>query len=188
MIAVLQGTPGSGKTTALTQLVRTRPGFAFVPELLVPTNTYDDAYFIANDIAKAQKARTQHGVVLMDRDFTSTLAYVMARDGSDAPTAQHVRTALHEALQAGNLLIPDIFFLFHLPPQLSLLRQQPGNTPEWSNPAFVEKVDEHLHQVVAEYIPRGIICDIDGTASEKTVVRQIAEEIRRIKHEATHTS
>lgn len=188
MIAVLQGTPGSGKTTALTQLVRTQPDISFVPELLLPARDSTDDYFFANDMAKAQLAKEQSGITLMDRDFTSTLAFVMARDGVKSASVRTLRTAIDQALVEQALIIPDVFFLFHLPSDLSLERQQASNAPAWSDAAFVEKVDKLLAQVVAEYIPSGIIYHIDGTLPEASVARQILAKIRRSEHETARTS
>lgn len=188
MIAVLQGTPGSGKTTALTRLVRTQPGISFVPEMLLPASAYSDEFFFANDMAKARLAKQQSGVVLMDRDFTSTLAFVMARDGVESASAHMVRTAIDRALTDKKLLIPDMFFLFHLPSHLSLQRQQATNAAAWSDAVFVEKVDTLLSQVIAEYIPCGIIHHVDGTLSETAVAQHILENVRRSEHETAHTS
>lgn len=188
MIAVLQGTPGSGKTTALTRLVRTQPDISFVPELLLPSSDVTDDYFFANDLAKARLATEQSGVTLMDRDFTSTLAFVMARDGADSANVHRLRMAIDQALVDKTLLIPDVFFFFHLPPQLSLQRQQTTNASVWSDAAFVEKVDNLLARVVKEYIPSGIIYHVDGTLPEETVARQILTRVRRSEHEITRTS
>lgn len=188
MKVVLQGTPGSGKTTALQRLVSSEPGFSFVPELLLPFGSATDDYFFANDLAKARRAATLPGVVLIDRDFTSTLAFVTARDGATAASVRKLRRATETALQTGALTTPDLFCLFHVPPQLSLIRQAAWNAAAWSDAAFVERVDSILGQIVAEYIPESIICHIDGTLPEAAVAAHIVDQIRRKTYEATHSS
>jgi hypothetical protein len=74
----VEGLPGSGKTTLVTELARVMPDIRIVPELAIKKpDEVSLSFYLQNDRAKLAMCQSSRQTVL-DRAWPSTAAYVLA--------------------------------------------------------------------------------------------------------------
>ncbi|PSK67589.1 Thymidylate kinase [Micromonospora sp. MH33] len=147
---VLEGMPGSGKTTTADTLAAaghtvvgeyTTPGGATIPVRRHP-HVDDDNAHQANWLIKHQQvtAARMNGSVLSDRDWLSALAYA-ASLGDRALLAARASWA-HGHLTAGHLTVPDAYLIVACAPETSIARRVDRLTPghPWSTRAGLAKL------------------------------------------------
>jgi thymidylate kinase len=88
-VVAVEGLPGAGKTTMIERLAST---FAttVIEEVVVdrasgPTDPHD--FYMANDLIKGRRMRSLTGIVLLDRYWISTAAYMAAAGHERATSA-----------------------------------------------------------------------------------------------------
>jgi thymidylate kinase len=154
-LIVLEGMPGAGKTTiarALDESGRHVLGeYTSATTTTVPLNqhpaVHDDDAHQANWLRKAAQAQAvmvdAGRVVFSDRDWLSSLAYAYSIADTDRGALLSERVAwAHEYLDAGSLLLADIYAVFDLDVTTSLLRRSGTLRHEhpWSQPSALRRL------------------------------------------------
>lgn len=180
MIIGLQGTPGSGKTTALTGLTHRQPvKISGIQEIIdtIPSHATSDNY-LANDIHKwqaAARSTSQH--VVIDRDFTSTLAYCAASSGFNSSEYRELKMNLDMCIAKGKLGLPDHLFRFYLPGKDSIRLQNPDNHESWGDLKFLKIFETALNTIISCYYKNNQITIIDRQFSPLDVIIKIERYI-----------
>lgn len=157
-LIVLEGMPGAGKTTtvrALADLGRHVLGeYTSNTAATIPVGRHpavgDDQAHQANWLRKAEQAsrllagaRETAQVVYADRDWLNALAYAYSIADTDAGDllTERIRWA-NKHIDAGHLLIADVYVLFDLDPATSLRRRAATARPEhpWSHPTPLQRL------------------------------------------------
>lgn len=155
-LTVLEGMPGTGKTTAARTLAQ--QGARVIGEYVTPagaTLAMADHPPVPDDAGHQRNWRIKHhlaatasrtGPVYSDRDWLSALAYAASIDDGGQLLRERCAWASGE-LAAGQLAVADDYVVFHLDPDTSLARRSGRLTPDhpWSLPAA-------LHRLSAFYI------------------------------------
>lgn len=179
MLVVGQGSSGAGKTTALRGLERRLEDATYIPEIVLPFDDAGDGFFIDNDLAKAKAAQETLGqVALVDRDFTSTLAFIAARDGIRSETYKSIERQVVRLIKLGRMSIADTYFLFNVPFEVSAQRQPSTNHPIWLDKDFVEDYDRLSSEIRPHFIPSETIVPVDGTDSPQVVEQFCMESLK----------
>ncbi|CUU60992.1 Thymidylate kinase [Parafrankia irregularis] len=130
-LVVVEGMPGAGKTTLVGQLAAA--GWPTVGEYTTPGGETlalaghppvgDDAGHQGNWLRKATQAGMlrDHGPVVVDRDWTTSLAYA-ASIADTGLLAQRARWAA-EHLHAGDLRVAEVYVVLDIPSTLSITRR-----------------------------------------------------------------
>jgi thymidylate kinase len=185
-VRVLEGMPGAGKTTLLGSVARL--GDPVLQEYTTDTGTVLEAHphhrdedgHLANWLRKCDQTRAHTGLLWVDRDWLTALAWA----ASAGSLAERTRWA-HHHLAAGNLLLPAHWYVLNVPPQVSLHRRRDrllAGHP-WSQPPVLERLHAFyndplapLHQAhpeLAERIATVRYTLIDATATPAEVLRAV---------------
>ena len=162
MIISLQGTSRSGKTTTC-RVMQKKPNYDYVPEIINTDKIKDDLYFLKNDILKHEMAlnKSSNNIdVIIDRDFTSTLAFVLARDGEASVTFIKLKKEIDAQLKKNLLKVPDLVIRVQTSLNDSIYNQPVENDTFWSDKAFVLKFEKALTQIIDHYIPNNRLREV----------------------------
>lgn len=171
MHIVVEGLPGSGKTTLVNSLTK-GTDFVKIDEMIVPiAETADEFMYVEHDIAKCV-LRDYHENTVMDRSYLSTLGYNFANDKyTGSNNFLRIKNRISEELDKGRLSDPDLLIYLTSSIETSLLRQKPENASFWR----VHEMLRYSEQYVLEYLTinhGGNVVYIDGTQSKEEVQNQ----------------
>ncbi|MBC7943615.1 hypothetical protein H7X68_03910 [Candidatus Saccharibacteria bacterium] len=141
MLVVLEGLPGTGKTTAIHRLAEN--GYNIINEIIgsEPVGV-DEEFFIRNDINKYNLIDSNR-INIMDRNFVSTLCYNYCSDKQNGTNNYNrISKKIENALGQGLLSHPDVYILLSCSVEVSKLRQNESNDTMWSKVEFLQLVDE----------------------------------------------
>ena len=176
---VLEGLPGGGKTTIAEQL----GGIPQFPSI-VNHATQNQAPYIQNDIYKSRLTDTMHGPVLLDRDFTSTLAFAYARDQVEGTTYYPAIKTCYQELLGTRLKLGDIYIWLDVSTQESLRRKHDKNHghPYWGDETFLEAMNEFYtkHFEHLQHITNVVKIDTNKTTNPEAtrIVQELLEELQ----------
>lgn len=192
MIIALQGTPGAGKTTACRNLQEKYPNkIIWIHEIIASINDQSSPYdYLENDIKKWQLTQPTNASLhyLIDRDFTSTLAFYLALYGNASKKYTDLKTTVDQHLSKGKLGIADHLFHFTLSAEQSLKRQAASNQKTWQDIRFLKKFEGSLDHILADYYTREAITKIPGSNNEKDVMNIIEKKLSQGTHKIPDTS
>lgn len=181
-IFVLEGLPGSGKTTII-KFFEKDDDFCAINEVLPCDPGYDSPpnrdYFTRSDVLKTEKiTNSQARNYLLDRYFISTLAFNWALDKT-YKTSEYERVFAwyEDGIKKGRLLIPTLTFIIELSGQRSFVRKRRGATEDsdipWHNSKFVEYFKEYYDIYFQEVSPRERALRIKGTETCENIINLI---------------
>lgn len=146
MLAVLEGLPGAGKSTALDFLGQSLDANVIEEIIGVEPVHADELFFVQNDIRKYDRIIYDR-VNLMDRNFISTLCCNECFDRENGTTQYpRVSALLHEAQTNGLLWQPDAYIFLDCSVATSRLRQKRSNAPIWADTSFLRRARDFYHE------------------------------------------
>lgn len=184
MIIVLEGLPGSGKTTLSKRLSNFYDG-THVPEIVRPkTRLCNNEFYFHNDILKYQIAnKNNHILSFMDRNFLSTLAFNYS-DDRISKTSNYKSVVNWLKLQKEQVILyePDIYLYLDLSVEQSLDRQNKDNQDTmWTNRNFLI----YLRKFYIKYLKMILkdkktnVYTLDATSSSKDLLDNIKTIIQK---------
>lgn len=194
MIIALQGTPGAGKTTACRNLQLRHPERIYwVREIITDIDDASGASdYLANDVEKWSKTKTleTYRHFLIDRDFTSTLAFYAALHGRDSGVYRELHASIDHELKSGKLGLADHIFRFALPAEQSIRRQASTNQTVWQDKDFLRRFEGELDHMIAEYYPSERVTKVSWQKDEKYVIKLvetcIANFTQKMQQQSNH--
>ena len=151
MIIVLEGMPGSGKTT-ISNFLKNEHSFGMVPQIIETedgkieaNNKYHQNPFFRSDELKCQLARKlekTHRNVIMDRNYISTLAYNYAVNDKEHHSSFAIASQWYLDNIDFNLIYPTIYIYLKTPLKFCFSRKnrQPDIKSPWTNPSCLKKM------------------------------------------------
>ncbi|OGF26757.1 hypothetical protein A2303_05175 [Candidatus Falkowbacteria bacterium RIFOXYB2_FULL_47_14] len=181
-IFVLEGLPGTGKTTII-KYFKKEDDFCAVNEVLPRDPGYDSPpnrdYFTHSDILKTEKIKNSRAqYCLLDRYFISTLAFNWALDKTyKTREYERVFAWYEDGIKRGRLLIPTLTFIIELSGERSFARKrreaaEDSDVP-WHNRKFVEYFKEYYNIYFREVSPRERAVKIKGTETSENIINLI---------------
>jgi len=175
VIVVLEGMPGSGKTT-IGELLSNKYSFGLVPQIISSCknkievdNKYCQNPFFRSDELKCSLAKDlekTHGKVVMDRNYISTLAYNYAVN--DKKHHSSFALASHWYLDKINskLIYPTMYIYLKTPIKYCFSRKdrQLDTKSPWTDPSCLKKMSyfyENIFPLMETNIPKVIISTDD---------------------------
>jgi thymidylate kinase len=183
MIVVLEGLPGVGKTTTLTNLKR-HPNYRVIPEILGPEPIVAaEDFYVRNDTQKYLLAFGAQTAV-MDRSFVSTLCYNYCSDILRG-TRNYGRIArlIDNAIARGELRQPDLYIFLRCSVDECLDRQNTTNDPLWQSRECLVAAQRFY----ADYFARQDVPVVEIDVSRypaAEVTRQVLAYIRDFKQQS----
>ncbi len=133
-LIVLEGLPGSGKTSHLKYLSRRSDKVIHEIQLKVPKKASEE-FFLQNDLEKYRKV-PQKGLIIMDRNYVSTLSYNFSKLLDLDFTFFKVLGWYLSSKNQGLMWQPSFYIYIKTPVSRSLKRKKRAAPHEiWSNPA-----------------------------------------------------
>lgn len=178
MLVVIEGLPGAGKTTALTYL--SSVGFTAVPEIIgqEPSEATEE-FFMQNDQRKQQLADAAGGMVVMDRNFLSTLCYNFTHDAIFGSTNYgQIADRIGRSIALGELRQPDMYIFLLCTTSTSLARQNKTNASIWSNEMFLKDMNTFYLSYIQQSGRPYVVIDTDECKPSE-VLRIIQEEVEK---------
>jgi len=188
MRIVLEGLPGSGKTTHAAAIA-SKFDLPLIPEWVGLTDrAWRDAgpnvpFYFANDELKEVMGRYfSHCPALFDRHYTGALAYGFALTGlhGEAEDGESYDTNYQwyqHSLEQGKLTRPDLVVMLDISPATSLQRQPRATAfdPLWGDPHALELMRHYYQLFYRQIEPDVQVHWIDAEASTGAVRGEIEQ-------------
>ena len=177
-LIVLEGLPGSGKTRHIEFL--SKHSYKIIKEIaLKPPKALGEAFFLKNDIEK-YKLVPPKGIIVMDRNYASTLAYNFSMLlNSDFAFFDVLRWYL-SAKKYGKIWQPYSYIYIKTPIKESLKRKKRKIAhPAWSDPAKLRMMTL-FYWFFFTFVERRVNV-IDGIASIATQRKELLAFLHKIK-------
>lgn len=150
MIIVLEGMPGSGKTT-ISGLLKKRYSFGMVPQIIfrkqktITDNPYhQNPYFVSEELKchLAKKLEKTHPCVIMDRNYISTLAFNYAVNDKEHHSSFQLASQWYIDNINSKLIYPTKYIYLKTPLKYCFTRKnrQPDISSPWTNPICLRKM------------------------------------------------
>jgi len=187
-VIVAEGMPGAGKTTVLAALgasghtmlgeYTTRTG-TVLPFASYPCHRDEDAHLV-NWLRKTAQLHPLTGLVWVDRDWLTALAWAASTTGLPARAAW-----VYHHLKAGRLVLPQRWLIFDLPPAMSLHRRTSRLDPShpWSQLPVLESLRafyrdpaatlKPAHPSLAALVATVPVQQFDATATPAELTRAV---------------
>lgn len=159
-VIALEGMPGAGKTTALTQLAPRWPVIgeyttvdgAPLTQAEHPLPDQDENHqnnWLCKTAQVYDHLNAGAEVVVSDRDWLSSLSYAHSTGDKELLTTRCRWAATH--LEAGRLHVADVYLVMHVDPATSLARRQHRLHPEhpWSTTVGVQRLADFYSDPVS---------------------------------------
>jgi len=197
MLIILEGLPGSGKTTLAKRLSRKLKG-VLIPQIILrfPRNyknfsiSKKERFFMKNDLEKykkASKALKNKQWVIMDRGIFSTLAYNYALTRLKKGNTYESVLNWYKKYEK-NFTAPQIIFLLKVSLKTSLRRKNRLLSKTfvrnllWTNINFLKELEIFYQNLLPKLGKRNIkIIRINANQSLKKVLQNILKKIRNIE-------
>lgn len=190
---VLEGLPGSGKTT-VGQLLE-QSGWVFLPEVAtilgergIPIgdrgDTSSDFLIFSEEVQRVREIKqhiSEGRNVVADSYFPTDLSFAYARYKQDQSKYYPRCLNLYlNALTAGTILMPDLYVYLDIPIKASIKRQRSRNKDGFTtlNVNILRDVTRHLlfiHQVFESEVP---VLKVNARRNSKEVVKAILNAMR----------
>lgn len=181
MLLVLEGLPGAGKTSAMLD-AKSSFDATLIPEIIgKEPEDATEGFYVQNDIAKYCLVKGS-GMFMMDRNFTSTLAYNYSRTSPpDRYAYAEVDRRIAAALAAKTLWQPDLYLYLRCSPATSFARQKATNAAVWKDYQFLERV-QHFYDEYLLGLPN--VSVIDAGAPREKVLQEVKDILKPFKQYA----
>jgi len=199
MLIILEGLPGTGKTTLAKKLVKKFRGILIPQIILSSQNIYQkflpmekEKFFIRNDLKKYKKASQglkKKKWVIMDRGIFSTLAYNYAFTRlEEINTYKMVRDWYEKNKKIFSL--PQIIIFLEIPLITSLKRKNRLTLKMrrkkllWANPYFLKEMKAFYHKFLTRIKDKNIrILKINAKKPLKKVFNEICLKIEKLQEQ-----
>lgn len=190
MLIVLEGLPGAGKTSLLEALT-SRLRAIGIPEsvltneavqstIVIPNRNSEHIYMLNEELKSRIAIHFRDQLVIMDRNYASTLALNYAKYKIDSDT-DYVRVLdWYYAGRGDTLAIPDLYVYLTIPVAQCNKRKnrQPSPFDIWTRPEYLEASKDYydvFFQVLEPAVRRIVI---DANVDPQCLVERIAHEVQ----------
>ncbi|MFQ6080647.1 MAG: dTMP kinase [Candidatus Bathyarchaeia archaeon] len=193
---VLEGLPGSGKTTVGRFLEQS--GWIFFPEVAtilgergIPIgdrgDTSSDFLIFSEEIQRVREIKqhiSEGRNVVADSYFPTDLSFAYARYKQNQSTCYPTCLNLYlNALTAGTILMPDLYVYLDIPIKASMKRQRNRKKDDFTtlNVDILQDVRRHLlfvHQVFESEVP---VLEVNAQRDAKEIAKTILNAVERHK-------
>lgn len=174
MIIVLEGMPGSGKTT-ISELLKKKYSFGKVPQIIfrkqktMDNNPYhQNPYFISEELKchLARKLEKTHPCVVMDRNYISSLAFNYAVNDKEHHSSFQLSLQWYIDNINSKLIYPTKYIYLKTPLKYCFSRKgrQPDIKSPWTDPKSLKKMKyfyENIFPLMEINIPKTTISTDD---------------------------
>ncbi len=146
IIIAVEGLPGAGKTGLMNEL-KNVAGIKTINQFEIEIDSLKNnghLQYLKNDIYKSLLANQRtEGIVVMDRDFSSTLAFAYAKSSLDNTNDYDLINEYYKKLIGAELKTADIYIYLSVDPKVSISRKQSeSRDPLWNNIQFLQHMQE----------------------------------------------
>lgn len=170
-VYVLEGLPGSGKTSIANRLTA-RKNLLVLPQILPKEPKFDQTmpinFYLKSEELKTQKIEAAYKQnYILDRYYVSTMAFYWARDELKG-TKEYLKVFnwYKKSMENGKIVKPFVTFLIKTPIGESLKRKnrRPSNDLKnlWLNKKFLALVNDYYDYFYQAIEPRSTLVILDG--------------------------
>ena len=181
-VFVLEGVPGAGKTAVLKHF-RQDGNILTVKQILPAEPEFDQAmpisfYFRSDELKTAKCLESDRSLCLLDRYYTSTLAFYWASDRlkRTAKYNQAVRW-YHKSLGTGKIVKPFAVIYIDVPLALSFSRKSRHSEKNfnnlWMNEKFLNYFKKYYDLFYAEIEPQTKIIRLSGQQPLADIIKEV---------------
>ena len=181
-IIVLEGLPGSGKTS-LANYFRDKYAAGKVNESLgiLGKNSGNQEAIFQDTLNKYSKAKTLLGLTIIDRGYPSLLAWDYCREKENFSYDYTEKlTWINAALKRGDLYQPAWYIYLRIPYELSF-RRRPRKfslADAWSNKKGASNCEEFYEYFFSQPEYKKYTITADGTLTTQELAESIAKQIK----------
>ncbi|MDR1032416.1 MAG: hypothetical protein LBL84_00170 [Candidatus Nomurabacteria bacterium] len=185
-IYVLEGLPGSGKSTTI-QTLKNSYGLQTIDQILPHEPKNDQSmspefYFKSDELKTTRAIDNGYSPTIIDRYYVSTLAFYWASDrvfGTN--NYKTVFSWYEDAMRHGKLLMPFSTFYIDIDVALSSHHKKRvltrSSTDAWTNSAFVASLKKYYEYFFSQIEPRSKVIRVSSTSSLKDIEKSVIREI-----------
>ena len=197
-VLVLEGLPGSGKTTIGKMFGKKH--WEFFPEVATLASKHgiivgpnadlrSEIYILDEEIRREEKVKIlkeQGKRIVLDNFHSLNLAYAKARNFRNKTIGYKIYLMHYQlATMTGKILKPDLYVYLKIPIEVSIKRQVERNMPQIASldPEFLQLVQKNLedfHKLYEPDIPR---VTLDATIDPQKLVALIEQAISKVEKE-----
>ena len=179
---VLEGLPGTGKTT-LVAMFECQTGGRAISQFVMPIDpALGDDQYLKNDLKKDQLLTSATTPAVMDRDYTSTLAFLHAsqRRGRYEDILRQIQQGMGKTFH-----LPDVYVYLKVSPATSIARKsQASREAIWNNLGFLSKMTR-FYEDYFSYMKR--ICAVVEIDTEEKSMSEVFDLLTQVAgQEAGH--
>ena len=174
MIVVFEGLPGTGKTTAVLTIAAKLKAVC-VPEIVVPLLQSDDRFdieekererfYFRNDEEKCRLAKeANNGLVIMDRNYLSTLAYNYSRLAVEKNPFYNEVLAWYKGNLGKKLCRPDFYIFFEgdLTHSFDRKNRMVDGSRVWTSIKHLKAMVEYYRKFFKKIEPDSLMIKVDA--------------------------